>query len=112
MSEPRLPAAVEASALIRSVEAAGGFATVINKGDSDAGAILILTIENGSKARLWERLPRVDGQRRFRVIREQDPEKKREFEEYISRRVDRDPDSWVVELDIPNPERFIADLGR
>jgi hypothetical protein len=112
MSEPRLPARIEASALIRSVEAAGGFAAVVKKGDLDAGAMLILTIEGGGKARLWEKLPSLDGPRRFHVTREQDPENADEFSEYVARRVDRDPDCWVVELDIANPERFIAELGR
>lgn len=112
MGEPRLPTHLEASALIRSVEAAGGFAAVLNKGDRDAGAILILTIERGGKARLWEKLPSVTGPPRYCVTREQDSDNQQEFSDYISRRIDRDADSWVVELDIANPERFIAELGR
>ena len=112
MSEPRLTARMEASALIRSVEAAGGFAAVLNKGDFDAGAILILTIESGRKARLWEKLPSLDGSRRFSVTREQGNDNQEEFANYITRRINQDPDCWVVELDIANPERFIAELGR
>ena len=38
-SEPRLPARVEVTGLIRAVEAAGGFATVIAAGERDAGCI-------------------------------------------------------------------------
>ncbi len=112
MTEARLPAHLEASALIRSVEAAGGFGTVIARGERDAGTILILTIERGGKARLWERLPALDGGRRFSITREQDTENKHEFADYLARRIARDGDSWVIELDVANAERFIAALPR
>lgn len=112
MSETRLPAHLEVSALIRSVEAAGGFATVIAKGERDAGVILILTIERGGNARLWERLPNLDGVRAFTVTREQNSENKKEFSDYLVRRTSRDPDSWLIELDIADAERLIAGLPR
>lgn len=112
MSQGRLPSHIEVSALIRAVEAAGGFATVVSKGDRDAGVILILTIERGGIARLWERMPRLDGVREFTVVHAQDTEKVSEFDEYLRRRVARDGDSWLIELDIANPQRFIAELGR
>ena len=40
--ETRLPAHVEVAGLIRAVEAAGGFATVIAKGERDAGTLLVV----------------------------------------------------------------------
>ena len=112
MSEGRLPAHLEVSALIRSAEAAGGFATVISKGERDAGVILILTLEKGGNARLWERMPGLDGSRTFVVTRTQETEKEREFQDYLARRTSRDPDSWLVEVDIANAERLIAALPR
>ena len=33
------------------------------------------------------------------------------FDLYIERRKSRDPDIWVIELDIPNAERFIVETG-
>ncbi len=110
MSEGRLPAHLEVSALIRTVEAAGGFATVISKGERDAGVLLILTIERGGCARLWERMPRLDGSREFAVIRTEDTENKTEFSEYLDRRMAQDSDSWLIELDVPNAERFVAEF--
>lgn len=112
MSGNPLPTHIEVSALIRAVEAAGGFATVINKGERDAGAILVLTVQRGENSRLWERLPSLDGSRVFSVTREEDPGNPSEFAEYLKRRVDRDRDSWVIELDIANAERFVAALTR
>ena len=111
MASARLPAHLEVSALIRAVEAAGGFATVIAKGERDAGVILILTNEKGENARLWERMPRLDGARIFAVVKKEEIDKKSEFDDYISRRTTRDPDIWLVELDIANPERLIAEFA-
>lgn len=108
----RLPAHLEVSALLRAVESAGGFATVLAKGERDAGSIAILTIIRGENARLWERIPQLDGTRPFQATRNQEPEKEQEFSEYLARRRSRDPDLWLIELDIADPERFIAELPR
>lgn len=112
MIPARLPAHLEVAALIRTAEAAGGFATVLNKGERDAGSILILTIEGGGNARLWERLPSLDGARDFTITREQVPESEHNFGEYLKRRIARDADSWLIELDVANAERLIAALPR
>jgi hypothetical protein len=109
MSAPiRLPAHVEISSLIRLAESNGGIATVLYKGERDAGTILIVTILRGQNATLYERMPQLDGSRRFVVTKAQDPEKPFEFSDYLQRRHDRDPDIWVVEIDIENPEQFIS----
>jgi len=94
--------------MIRAVEAAGGFGMVLQKGEKDAGVILVLTTQSGRNTRLWERMPQLDGSRAFTCTREQEDEKQREFDEYVARRRDSDPDCWVIELDVENPERFVA----
>ena len=111
MADARLPAHLEVSALIRAVEAAGGFGTIVARGERDAGTILILTTERGGNARLWERMPRVDGARIFELVRQQDPENPHKFSEYCDRRKKQDSDLWIVELDVPNAERFIEGTG-
>ncbi|MCV0383236.1 MAG: DUF1491 family protein [Erythrobacter sp.] len=108
MTDARLPAYLEVQGMIRAVESAGGFATVISKGERDAGTILILTSERGGNARFWERMPQLDGSRKFTCVREQDTENTQQFSDYLDRRKAQDPDSWLVELEIANPERFIA----
>jgi hypothetical protein len=106
----RLPAHVEVTALIRAVEAQGGFATVLAKGEKDAGTILILTMEQGENGALYERMPLLDGSRKFAQVKAQDPEKPKELDEYLARRQRQDSDIWIVELDIADAERFIATL--
>ncbi|MAC30183.1 MAG: hypothetical protein CL948_01480 [Erythrobacter sp.] len=106
--DARLPAHVEVSGLIRAVESAGGFAMVLQKGERDAGTILVLTTQNGRNTRLWERMPQLDGSRKFSCTRKQDDENPREIDEYVGKRRRSDPDCWVIELDIENAERFVA----
>lgn len=109
--EPRVPAHIEVSGLIRAVEAAGGFATVIAKGERDAGTLLVICCENGTNARLYERMPQLDGTRAWALSRSEDPDNKGDFLDYWQRRKRQDADLWVIELDIANAERFIGLTG-
>lgn len=104
----RLPAHLEISGLVRSVGAAGGFATVIAKGERDAGTILTICCVNGKNSRLYERMPQLDGSRKYTLVKEQDPENPLEFSEYCERRQRQDSDLWIVEIDIENGETFIG----
>ena len=106
--EGRLPAHLEVSGLIRSVQAAGGFAAVLGKGEREAGTILVVTTQNGRNSRVFERMPQLDGTRQWSCSKQQDSENPQEFSEYLERRKQQDPDVWIVELDIPQAERFIG----
>jgi hypothetical protein len=106
--EARLPAHLEVSGLIREVDAAGGFATVIKKGERDAGTILVICCENGTNSRLYERMPQLDGSRKWTLSKVQDPENPSDFSDYCDRRKRQDADVWILELDIENCERFIG----
>ena len=107
MDAGRLPAHLEVAGLLRLTQELGGFGMVLQKGEYDAGTIAILTTCSGKNTRLWERMPQMDGSRKFTCTREQDSENAEEFEEYIVRRRAQDPDCWFVELDGPNVERLL-----
>jgi hypothetical protein len=107
--DSRLPAHVDVSALVRQVNAAGGFAAVIRKGERDAGTILLQLVENGRNARVFERMPQLDGSRKWTLIKSEAIDSKQEIDEYLNRRSHQDPDLWIVELDIPDGERFIPE---
>jgi hypothetical protein len=111
MTDQRLPAHLEAAGLVRAVNAAGGFATVIARGDRDSGALLVVCCANGGPASAYERVPQPDGTRAWARIKHQDSDNPREFDDYCDRRRQRDPDLWVIELDIPDAERFIDSSG-
>ncbi|MEW4449361.1 DUF1491 family protein [Qipengyuania sp. JC766] len=108
MTDDRLPAHLEVGGLVRAVQAAGGFATVLSKGERDAGTIALVLLDRHGPARFMERMPQLDGSRIFTCTREQDTENAGEFDAYVSRRAASDPDLWVVELDVASPERFAA----
>jgi hypothetical protein len=103
----RLPAHLEVSGLIRAVDAAGGFATVIAKGEREAGTLLVICCHRDTPARAYERMPQLDGTRKWTLSKTQDVENPLEFSEWVARRRRQDPDLWVLELDIANAERFI-----
>jgi hypothetical protein len=104
----RLPAHLEVAGLIRRVQAAGGFATVVQKGEREGGTLVVIVTEKGANARLFERMPSAAGHREWRLSRTQTPENTMEFSDYVTRRGRQDPDLWIVELDIANGERFIG----
>ncbi|MES2700828.1 MAG: DUF1491 family protein [Pseudomonadota bacterium] len=113
--DERLPAHLEVSGLIRAVQAAGGFATVLAKGERDAGTLLVVCCHNATRdgplARAFERMPLPDGTRDWGLAKSQDPENPYDFSEYCTRRHQQDPDLWVLELDIADAERFIGHPG-
>ncbi len=111
MSDSRLPAHIEVGAIRRLVEGQGGFASVLYKGERDAGTILLLTIQNGVEAQLYERMPQMDGTRSWVPTSPKDVEKYHEFSDYCAKRHDLDPDLWILEADVADPARFIESLG-
>ncbi len=98
--------------MIRLAVAQGGFATVLAKGERDAGTILLLTMYRDNNATIFERMPQLDGTRPFVSTKTQDIDKKDEFTEYLERRRAQDPDIWIIEADIADAEQFVASLPR
>lgn len=107
----RLTAAIMASSLIRRTQIEGGSAVVVCKGDPTSGAILVLCLEKGRNSALCERLLTPQGTYGWQRTGPQDIDNIEEVSRYIERRTSRDPDLWVLELDIPNAERLIAETG-
>ncbi len=106
----RLTSGLLAGALMRKVHNEGGSAMVLAKGDETAGSILILTLERGVITGLWERLLQPSGTYQWDRVGPQDIDVQSELDLYIQRRRKSDPDIWLIELDIPYAERFIAEM--
>jgi len=98
------------SALVRRVEGAGGFATVLHKGDPNGGIILVQLLERGRFGTLLERMTDLDGHQEMVPCGPRDGTQDTEISDYISRRKRSDPDLWLVELDIADGERFAAEI--
>lgn len=97
-----------ATALIRRVGLAGGMATVLAKGDASAGAILVVALDRGAAPRLWERGYDAAGAPALVATGPADGDESA-VADYWQRRRARDPDLWVIELDIASAERFAAE---
>jgi len=106
---PRLTSRMTVDALMRRVRAEGGFATVLARGDDMAGAVLLLCADRGEVKALLERTIDLDGHYRWTPCGPQDVEADSERDSYIERRRARDPDLWLIELDIADAERFAAE---
>ena len=106
MSE-RLPAKVEASGLCRKAESLGGFAAILQRGDPDRGTILLLIAERGQFVALLERRLAADFTYQWTKTAENEEKSK----EAVASRSQSDPDIWLIELDIADAKRFIADLA-
>jgi hypothetical protein len=101
---PRLISRVRVDALRRQVAGAGGFATVLARGDDEAGAIAVVTREAGEE-RLLAAILSPDGRYRFSEMASGDA-----VAGWIDRARQRDPDLWVIELDIPQAGQFVAEI--
>jgi hypothetical protein len=105
----RLTSGMIAGAIRRQVEAAGGTATVLAKGDDTAGAILLVACEKGRILGAFERILGLDDSYRLEPVGPQDLGDSDELDHYLERRRRNDPDLWLIELDIVQPARFIVE---
>jgi len=112
MIEPRLSAEMKVKTLLRMVNQDGGFGAVLKKGDRISGAILIQCVEKGRNPKLLENMPSLDGRPNWQTIWPQAVDNNKELSDYIAQRFRFDPDMWLIELDIPDAERLIAQMGQ
>ncbi len=105
----RLASGVVAAGLLRLAEQAGGFGTVLRKGDADAGSIILLLTERGKPMSTLERLLQPGGSYRWMeapgVAKNPD-----EVDKFLEKRIRFDPDLWILELDTASAERFAAEM--
>lgn len=105
MTEPQPPASLLVPAIVRQVQAAGGFATVLAKG-SDFGSALLVVTRAGSTVSAFEKVPNLSSLPDWRLAAQGDSE----VSQFIERQRRFDSDLWVLELDIALPERFVPGL--
>lgn len=106
MTEARLASHMLVAALVRQAFASGDFAAILRKGDEMSGAILLVAREKGANPRLFERFPTMEKGVQWQEIQPQSIDNEEKLNEYLVRRADRDPDIWIVELDVAFDERL------
>ncbi|KAB7647654.1 DUF1491 family protein [Polymorphobacter fuscus] len=101
----RLASGIRVAALLRRVAAAGGFATVLARGDATAGSIAIVTRDRG-ETQVLEPVLALAGGYEWRTAASGES-----VDSWVERARKRDPDLWVIELDIPDAARFVAETA-
>jgi hypothetical protein len=81
----------------------------MKKGDPDRGSLLILVASRGQHVACLERVLNLDGSYRWETVGPGDSASSTEIADFLARRTRFDEDMWAVELDIADPERFIAE---
>jgi hypothetical protein len=109
----RLPTHVEVAGILRRLNAEGDFGTVIRKGDEERGSLLLIVTSRGRHFAVLERaLDFASGEYRWQPIGPDGTVSSAEMADFLAQRTRFDADLWAIELDIAEPERFIAETTR
>lgn len=106
MTAPRLTSALQVSALLRRIDRAGGFGAVLAKGDPTAGAMALVLRGSATEPVLVTRSLGASGTYVWTESARGDM-----VDAWCDRARSRDPDLWIVELDIPDAARFVAEMS-
>jgi hypothetical protein len=109
VNDERLPAHVEVAGILRRAEASGDFGTVLRKGDPDRGSVILVVTSRGDHVAVLERILDLNGTYVWRRSDPADSSGSINIVNFLARRARFDEDLWAVELDIAEPERFIAE---
>jgi hypothetical protein len=106
---PKLTTDMMVGALLRQATSRGGFGAVIRKGDLGAGQIILQLLEKGAFVGFFTRVLSPENGYQWVQSGPQDIENKQENIAYVARQIARDPDLWIVELDVPDATQLIAE---
>ena len=81
----------------------------MRKGDPDRGSLLLLVGSRGRHVACLERVLSLDGAYRWQAVGPAESASSTEIADFLARRARFDEDLWAIELDIAEPERFIAE---
>lgn len=70
---------------------------------------MLAVTDRGIHQAVLERVLTVDGDYRWQQSGPAESASSAEIADFLARRARFDPDSWLIELDIADPERFIAE---
>jgi hypothetical protein len=110
--QARLTSRLLVDALLRQVQSAGGFATILQRGNDEAGAILIDCRDRGENTALLEKYTDLDGQLGWRPVDSPHAACAKWPEDYGRKRAESDADLWWIELDVADAARFADEMTR
>ncbi len=95
----RLKSRLRVQAAVRACAARGVSATVVRKGDDDAGSILVKQNMRANGFRVLAQVRDADGARAWLAGTGEAPVAEPIADAYIARQVGRDSDLWVIEIE-------------
>lgn len=106
----RLSTKLWLDALRRQLEANGDFATVLTRGDPTAGAAILVIRGRSGTVSAYARSNMGDGKTSWRALVSDEEEPSENLAKTLEKQRRYDPDLWIIELDVADPARFIAEL--
>ena len=79
------------------------------KVDPERGSLLLLVTSRGRHFACLERILNLDGSYRWETVGPGNSASSEEVADFVANRARFDEDLWAIELDIADPERFIAE---
>jgi len=84
----------------------------MKKGDPERGSLLLFVSSRGRHVACLERVLNLDGSYHWQAVGPSDSASSTQIADFLARRERFDEDLWAIELDIAEPERFIAETTR
>jgi len=106
----RLTSQMLIGALVRRAQEAGGSAMVLHKGEAISGTLLVQLVDHGTHLGFVERMTGLSGKTELVPAGPGDGSQHVEIMSYIDRRTGSDPDIWILELDVAEGQRLVADI--
>lgn len=82
---------------------------IIAKGDPDRGSLILLIASRGGHVCCLERALQTSGDYTWQRVGPASDVTTEVLKKWSDKRRKFDRDSWLIELDVPHPERFIAE---
>ena len=110
MSVPRLKTHIRVSAHLRRAEAAGAFASIVARGDPDAGAIAVKVFMGAGRGQLFMETRDGSGEHYWRDVFDGETDEARIDGKLKSER-NFDCDLWIIEIEDRAGRAFLSEDG-
>jgi hypothetical protein len=109
MTVARVKTEIRVSAHVRIAQAAGAFATIVRRGDPDAGAVAVKLYIGPGAVRLYTQSRDLDGAHIWREPFGEDvsPDLESKIDAWLAKEAKIDPDLWVVEIEDREGRAFL-----
>ena len=110
MAEPRVKTEIRVSAQLRRAQIAGAFATIVRRGDPDAGAVAVKLYISRGDARLYIQSRDLDGNAVWREpfeSNQQTDDIEGKIDAWLEKESSIDPDLWIVEIEDREGRAFL-----